>query len=74
MIKKSPKSHEQEIRKKLSNIRDLKQLQKLLIKVDDQNKNLVKDIKLFKDKIDELLEKQNSGNSGNKERQERDKI
>lgn len=57
MIKKGSDSKEQEIRKKLQNVKDHRELRKLLNSVNTQNKTLVEDIRTLRNRVHTLMEK-----------------
>lgn len=57
MIKKGSDSKEQEIRKKLENVKDHRELRKLLYSLNTQNKTLVEDIRTLRNRVNVLMEK-----------------
>lgn len=57
MIKKNTENREEEIKKKLSSIRDPRELKKLLASASTQNKKLVEDIRELRVRVDILMQK-----------------
>ena len=58
MIKKSIENREEEIKKKLSTVRDIRELKRLYAAATTQNKKLVDDIRDLRVRVDILMQKQ----------------